>query len=97
MNFYASIARGTRPGVFNSNFTALSAFAQSQVSAQVSVPIAVPEEELATYEIGIKGDFLERRLRLLSAIYYGEWRDRQINQNIPYLATPGATTTQTPP
>ena len=95
VNLYASIARGTRPGVFNSNFTALSAFAQSQVSAQVSVPIAVPEEELATYEIGIKGDFLERRLRLLSAIYYGEWRDRQINQNIPYLATPGATTTQT--
>jgi iron complex outermembrane recepter protein len=55
----------------------------------------VPEEELTTYELGIKGDFLERRLRLLSAIYYGEWRDRQINQNIPYLATPGATTTQT--
>ncbi len=95
VNAYASVARGTRPGVFNSVFTALSAFAQAQVLAQVSVPVAVPEETLLSYELGLKGDFLDRRLRVMSAIYYGEWRDRQINQNIPYLATPGATTTST--
>ena len=95
VNAYASAARGTRPGVFNSVFTALSAFAQAQVRAQVDVPIAVPEEILTSYELGLKGDFLDRRLRVLSSIYYGQWRDRQINQNIPYLATPGATTTTT--
>jgi iron complex outermembrane receptor protein len=94
-NVYVSAARGTRPGVFNSVFTGLSAFAQSQVLAQVAVPISVDEETLTTYEVGFKGDLLDKRLRILSALYYGQWRDRQINQNIPYRATPTATTTST--
>jgi iron complex outermembrane receptor protein len=55
----------------------------------------VPEEILTSYEVGIKGDFLDRRLRLLTALYYGKWIDRQINQNIPYRATPTATTVST--
>jgi iron complex outermembrane recepter protein len=89
---YLSYARGTRPGTFNINFLALNAFQQAQIVTQFAVPLAIPEEKLTTYEAGLKGDFLDRRLRLLSAIYYGEWRDRQINQNFLYLAAPGATT-----
>ncbi len=95
VNVYLSAARGTRPGVFNSTFTGLSAFAQEQIRAQVDVPVSVPEEVLTSYEIGVKGDFLDRRLRLLTALYYGQWRDRQINQNIPYRTSPTATTTST--
>ena len=95
VNVYASVARGTRPGVFNSVFTGLTPFAQAQILAQTDVPIAVAEETLTSYEVGLKGDFLDRRLRLLSAIYYGKWTDRQINQNIAYRATATATTTTT--
>ncbi len=95
VNVYVSAARGTRPGVFNSTYTGLSQFAQDQIRAQVNVPVSVPEEVLTSYEIGIKGDFLDRRLRVLTALYYGEWRDRQINQNIPYRATPTASTVST--
>ncbi len=94
-NAYVSYARGTRPGTFNINFLSLSAFAQQQISTQFSVPLAVPEEKLTTYEAGLKGDFLDRRLRLLAAAYYGQWRDRQINQNLSFFATPTATTLST--
>ncbi len=92
---YASFARGTRPGTFNLNYVSLTAFQQQQISSQIPVPLAIGEEKLNTYEIGLKGDFMERRLRFLGAAYYGEWRGRQINQNIPFFATPTSTTTST--
>ncbi|WP_439532357.1 TonB-dependent receptor [Polymorphobacter sp.] len=83
---YVSWAKGTRPGTFNSNFGAFSPAIQQAIttSAGRPVPIAVPEEKLTMYEFGVKGEFLDRRLRLLAAVYYGQWRDRQINQNIAY-------------
>jgi len=95
---YASWARGTRPGTFNSNFVSFTAFQQAQINANApggSVPLAVPEEKLNSYEVGVKGDFFDRKLLLLLDGYYGLWRHRQINQNIPYFATPTATTTST--
>lgn len=93
---YLSFARGTRPGTFNINFLSLSQFAKDQVTAALgTVPLAIPEETLQTYEAGLKGDFADGRLRLLAAAYYGEWRDRQINQNFLYRTTPTATTNST--
>ncbi|MSO98627.1 MAG: hypothetical protein EXR11_10480 [Rhodospirillaceae bacterium] len=91
-NAYISFARGTRPGTFNINFLSLTAFQQAQIVSQLSVPLSIPEETLRTYEAGLKGDFMDRRLRILAAVYYGQWRDRQINQNFLYRATAAATT-----
>lgn len=91
---YLSFARGTRPGTFNLNFLSLSQFAQDQITSQFgTVPLAIAEETLRTYEAGVKGDFADGTFRLLAAAYYGEWRDRQINQNFLYRATAAATTT----
>lgn len=97
LNFYASYARGTRPGTFNSNYLAFSDFQKAQMVANAGrdIPTAVAEEKLTSYEAGIKGNFFDRRVRLLASFYYSEWRDRQINQNIAYLATPTSTTTST--
>ena len=91
---YASYARGTRPGSFNSVFDSLSDFAKAQILADLDVPVSVPEETLRSYEAGVKGEFLDGRLRLLAAAYYAEWRDRQTNQNVDYLPTPTSTTVQ---
>jgi iron complex outermembrane receptor protein len=91
INFYASYAKGTRPGTFNNGFFALPAAAQAQVNAQVGdVPVDVAEEKLTSYEAGVKGDMFDRRLRVLASVYYSEWRDRQVTSNIAY--TIGATT-----
>jgi iron complex outermembrane receptor protein len=90
---YLSWSKGTRPGTFNTNYVAFSPAIQAQLAANApggSVPVAVPEEKLTMYEFGFKGEMFDRKLRVLSAFYYGQWRDRQINQNVPY--TIGGTT-----
>lgn len=89
---YVSWSRGTRPGTFNTNLITLGPVIAAALEANAGrpVPLAVAEEKLTMYEFGIKGDFFDRRLRLLATAYYGEWRDRQINQNLAY--TVGGTT-----
>lgn len=91
---YASWSRGTRPGTFNTNYALFSPAIQAQLTANAEreIPTAVAEEKLTMYEAGLKGEFFGRRLRVLSAFYYGEWRNRQINQNLAYLT---GTTTST--
>ncbi len=91
---YLSWSRGTRPGTFNTNFTTFTPAVQAQLTANAGreIPVAVAEEKLTMYEVGLKGEFFDRRLRILSAVYYGEWRDRQINQNLEYRT---GTTTST--
>jgi len=97
VNVYASYAKGTRPGTFNSNYLAFNTYQQAQLTASAgrAIPTAVPEEKLTSWEVGLKGDFLDRRLRVLLSAYYGQWRNRQINQNLAYLATPTSTTLST--
>lgn len=91
---YLSWSRGTRPGTFNTNYTTFTPAVQAQLTANAGreIPIAVDEEKLTMYEFGLKGEFLDRRLRILSALYYGQWRNRQINQNLEYQT---GTTTST--
>jgi len=93
VDVYASWSRGTRPGTFNTNFFSLSQEVQDAVTAVQDVPLAVPEEKLTNYELGVKGQFFDRRLRLLAAAYYMKWTGRQINQNIPYTIDVGGSPT----
>jgi iron complex outermembrane receptor protein len=97
VNVYASYAKGTRPGTFNSNYLSFTDFQKAQLVANAGrdIPTAVPEETLTSWEGGLKGNFFDRRVRVLAAVYYAQWRDRQINQNIAYLATPTSSTTST--
>ncbi|MEM9255807.1 MAG: TonB-dependent receptor [Pseudomonadota bacterium] len=41
------------------------------------------EEKLQSYEAGLKGEFMDRRLRLNSAVFYQEFKDYQYNFQIP--------------
>jgi iron complex outermembrane receptor protein len=97
VSLYASFAKGTRPGTFNSNLTSFTAAQQAQLVANAggSIPLAVPEETLRSYEVGVKGEFFDRRLRVLADGYYGQWRHRQINQNIAYTTAANTTSTAT--
>jgi iron complex outermembrane receptor protein len=97
-SLYTSWARGTRPGTFNSNYVSFTPFQQAQLAANApggQVPVAVPEEKLNNYEVGVKGEFFDRKLLLLVDGYYSTWRGRQINQNVEYLATAASTTRST--
>ncbi len=62
---YANIAKGTKPGDFNSSVP--------DESYRV-----VDEETLWSYELGLKADLLEDRLILMLAAYYLEVDDQQV-------------------
>ncbi|SDC82665.1 iron complex outermembrane recepter protein [Sphingomonas sp. YR710] len=87
-NIYASYSEGTRPAQFNSNVFSLSAAAKAELATQADIPLVVPEEKLKMGEFGFKGEFFDRKVRLLSALYYGQWRNKQIQQTLQYHPTP---------
>jgi len=61
---YASAASGYRPGAFNN------------VAFQPTQRFAVEGEEAIAYEIGLKGDFFDRRLRANIAGFYTDYKKR---------------------
>lgn len=69
---YGAVARGTKPGGFN---TALGAG-----SVELPRELLPFDEELATsYEIGMKSEWLDRSLVFNAAIFYTDWEDVQVN------------------
>ena len=81
---YVSYAEGTRPGQFNLNIDGLSAADQAQVRAESGAPLAVPEEHLKMAELGLKGQFFDNRLRILTDVYYGYWSDINVGHDVLY-------------
>lgn len=69
---YANIAKGTKPGDFNSRVPTLT-----DGSPDESYRV-VDEETLWSYELGLKADLLEHRLTLLLSTYYLEIADQQV-------------------
>ena len=90
VNAYGSYSLGTRGPVPNTAFYSLPDYARAQVVAQVGqVPTVVPEEQVEMYEVGLKGEFFDRRLRILAAGYWGTYRNRQIGQTVFYTNLAG--------
>ncbi|MBP7335596.1 TonB-dependent receptor [Niveispirillum sp.] len=82
---YGVAARGNKPGGFNSDVRLTG----SQVYYD--------EESAWNYELGLKTDLLNRRLRLNVAAYYIDWKDQQLTQSavfstgsISYIANAGS-------
>lgn len=72
---YGQVATGFRSEAFNVRiFT----------PQQLTVPI--PTEELTSYEIGAKGDFFDRRLRMNIAAFYSDYESRNIGANATQCA-----------
>lgn len=68
---YARLASGYRPGGPN-QLTALGPF-----------PSAFDPDRSQNYEIGVKGDFLDRALSIDASVYSIDWKDLQINISDP--------------
>lgn len=64
LNFYATVAKGSKPGGFNTG----------QVRDDLR-PFG--QETIWTYEIGAKGSALDNTLTWEAAAYYSDWRDVQ--------------------
>jgi iron complex outermembrane receptor protein len=61
---YGSVATGYRPGSYNPR-----PFQATQV-------VAVDQEESTAYEVGVKADLFNRRLRANAALFYTDWDTR---------------------
>jgi iron complex outermembrane recepter protein len=84
MMFYGTVAQGFRQGVFN-----LDLLGHIETLRGLPTPIPGQDEWLAvngsafktdgdevmTYELGFKTEFLDNRVNLSTAIYYMEWKD----------------------
>lgn len=67
-NVYATVAKGWKSGGINLELTT------------PEDPINIFDEEtLWNYELGIKSDFLDNRVRLNLALFYIDWKDVQVN------------------
>lgn len=68
-NLYATYSTGYNSGAFNSRASTVSAWED-----------AVDEEELFSYEVGLKSDWLDSRLRFNAALFYNDYQDIQVTQ-----------------
>jgi iron complex outermembrane receptor protein len=89
--WYASYAKGTRPGSFNPNVVTLPPTVLACLLASAAGDIAVPEEELDNIELGFKGRLLDGRMQLTTAVYRAEWR-KMNNRGGPLCLFPNGTT-----
>ena len=68
---YASVSKGFKGGGFNDDQLTAAAVASG------SYLLPFKREQLWNYELGFKGSFLDRRLSIDVAAFYGDWLDRQ--------------------
>ena len=70
MMFYATVAKGNKPGYINADPT-----------LPVDLQFA-DEEEAWSYEAGAKMAFFDRRLKTSLAVYFIDWTDQQLTQSV---------------
>ncbi|MBN7796829.1 TonB-dependent receptor [Parahaliea mediterranea] len=68
-NVYATYSTGYNSGAFNSRASTISAWENP-----------VDEEELFSWELGLKSDWLDSRLRFNAALFYNDYQDIQVTQ-----------------
>lgn len=69
VNAYATIANGFRSGGFNARASTASSFATP-----------FDEENVTSYELGVKADLLDQRLRVNGALFHYVYEDKQVTQ-----------------
>jgi len=74
---YSSISRGFKSGGFNGGFLSLVP-EEAMLQAQPFEP-----EYLTAYEIGLKSDLLDNKLRLNTAVFFNDFSDLQVFTVIP--------------
>jgi outer membrane receptor protein involved in Fe transport len=76
--FYYTYSEGFRPGGFNRYPETKAPFTAGGSDNQFVKPVSYAPDSLKNHEIGMKANFLERRLQLNVTGYYMEWENSQI-------------------
>jgi len=92
INVYGSVARGNKPGDFN------TALCNAQVSAaefarlSTIAPLGVKEEKSLNYELGTKMRLMDGQMSIDAAIFFTDWDEQQVTQSQTYRTVTGAPT-----
>jgi iron complex outermembrane recepter protein len=73
---YGSIARGNKPGAVNTDPRLPEEFRTAQ------------EEKSLNYELGVKSELFDNRLRLNAAVYWIDWTQQQLTQSAEFNDIP---------
>ncbi len=71
VNLYAKISSGFKAGGFNASFPAAS---------PVTPQLSFGPEHVVNYEVGLKAEFFDHRLRIDQSVYYEKYKDMQVQQ-----------------
>ena len=93
---YALASRGYKPGGFNNAILSQPAFVVAQLASTGAGP-SYDQERLDNYETGVKGNFLDGRLRLALDGYIGRYTNAQIPQPKTVFTTQTGGVTNTGP
>ncbi len=74
---YAAVATGFRPPIVNARAGAVSTIDPTDII----IPDGAASDNLINYEIGLKGNWFNRRLFANIALYYIDWNDIQVQAN----------------
>ena len=92
VNLYGSIAKGNKPGGFNDlPSDALPSFNADFLAAGLDT---FDEEEVWSYELGLKGYVGDSGIYFNAAAYYIDWTQQQLTQSQPYGRPNGSFNTQ---
>jgi outer membrane receptor protein involved in Fe transport len=89
-NIYANVAKGNKPGGFNSLPTDADLASRADLVANAQ---SFREESAWTYEVGVKGANEDRTITLNSSAYWIDWSDQQLSKGRTYTRINGTANT----
>jgi outer membrane receptor protein involved in Fe transport len=81
--FYATAAKGFRPGGTNGVIPEKACAADLANAGQSGPPASYQSDSVWSYEAGSKGNWFAQRLRVNADLYYIKWRNIQQSLNLP--------------
>jgi len=85
-NVFANVAKGNKPGGFNSLPTDADAASRADLVANAQ---SFREESAWTYELGVKGANADRTITLSSSAYWIAWSNQQLTKGRTYTLVNG--------
>ena len=73
---YAVYSEGNKPQQFNAIIAGLPQEQQDYILSEYGVGVALDEETIINYEIGVKSSWLDRRVTANASLFFMDWQDQ---------------------
>jgi iron complex outermembrane receptor protein len=86
---YTSYAEGGNPGGFNTNLIQYNATQQQMLKDLYGITLEILPEKIKSWELGVKGTFLDNRAQLTADVYHAIWVNQVVSSQISISNIPG--------